>query len=162
MKKLMSIMAVLSILMMVVILSGCEQKPTAAPNVTLEGAVISSSNSTTIINSSDMQSINGTETTPSVNESQNVSYTITATEGDLVTLKLKAVDPDGLPLKYTYSKPFNDQGLWQTQDGDVGKYLVRVSASDGFSTTKADVLVVINSRNKPPVIDCPDDVTVKE
>lgn len=157
MKKLMSIMAVLSILMMVVILSGCEQKPVVAPNVTL-GAIISSSNETTIINASEMQP----ETTPKEEEFKNVSYTITVTEGDLVTLKLKAVDPDGSPLKYEYSKPFNDQGLWQTEDGDVGKYLIRVSASDGFSTTNADVLVIVNSRNKPPVIDCQDDITVKE
>jgi hypothetical protein len=161
MKKLMSIMAVLSILMMVVILTGCEQKPVVAPNVTLEGAVISSGNETVTLNSSEIQPTKETETTTS-EEFKNVSYTITAVEGDLVTLKLKAVDPDGLPLKYEFGKPFNDQGLWQTQDGDVGKYLVRVTASDEFSSTNADVLVIINSRNKPPVIDCQDDITVKE
>jgi len=153
-------MAVLSILVMVVILTGCEQKPVVAPNVTLEGAIISSGNETTTINASEMQT--GKETQTNTEEFQNVSYTITATEGDLVTLKLKAVDPDGLPLTYTYGQPFNDQGLWQTQDGDAGKYLVRVTASDQYSSTNADVLVIINARNKPPVIDCPNDVTVKE
>ncbi len=162
MKKLMSIMAVLSILMMVVILTGCEQKPVTTPNVTLEGAIISSGNETVIFNTSEIQPAKETETTTPQEEFQNVSYTVTATEGDLVTLKVKAVDPDGLPLEYEFGKPFNDQGLWQTQDGDVGKYLVRVSASDGLSTTNADVLVIVNSRNKPPVIDCQDDLTVKE
>ena len=168
MNKLLSIMAVVSIMMMVFVLTGCEQKPIVAPNVTLEGAVISSGNETVAFNATELKN-DSTSTTTNVaisgtktEEFSNVSYTITATEGDLVTLKLKAVDPDGLPLKYYFGKPFNDQGLWQTKDGDVGKYLVRVSAGDQFSNTTADILVVIKSRNKPPVIDCPDEINVKE
>jgi len=151
---------------MVFIISGCEKQPTGPPNVTLEGVVINSGNQTVMLNATNL---NQSTTTSSVTPVQsgednfkNVSYTLTATEGDLVTLKLKAVDPDGLPLTYSYGTPLNDQGLWQTKDGDAGKYLVRVTASDGFSSTIADVLVVINARNKPPVIDCPDEVTVKE
>jgi len=159
MKKVMSILTIMSILLMAFAITGCEQKPTAPPNVTLEGSIINSNNETSALN---VSSTTNTEITATQDEFKNVSYTIKAVEGDLVTLQLKAVDPDGLPLKYKYAKPFNDQGLWQTQDGDAGKYLVRVSASDGFSTTTADVLVVIAARNKPPVIDCPDDVTVKE
>jgi hypothetical protein len=139
---------------MVFVLTGCEQKPTTPLNITLEGSILNSENKTTSLN------VSKTETT--TDEFQNVSYTIKAVETDLVTLKLKAVDPDGSQLQYTYSKPFNDKGLWQTKDGDAGKYLVRVSASDGFSTTIADVLVIVSPRNKAPVIDCPDDVTVKE
>ena len=160
MKKMLSIMTVVSIILMVFVLTGCEVKPTAPPNVTLEGSIINSENQSSTLNVS--QPANSGAAATTTNQYQNVSYTITAKETDLVTLKLKAVDPDGLPLKYTYGKPFNDQGLWQTKDGDAGKYLVRVTASDGFSTTNADVLVIINPRNKPPVIDCPDKVTVKE
>jgi len=96
------------------------------------------------------------------NDFKDVAYTITAVEGNLVTLKLKAVDPDGLSLKYSYDKPFNDEGLWQTKDGDAGKYLVRVAASDAFSKTTADVLIIITPRNKEPIIDCPNELTVKE
>jgi hypothetical protein len=164
MKKLVSIMAVLSILVIAVILTGCEQKPVVAPNVTLEGAVISSGNNSVTLNESEIQPVKETETTTSISteEFKNVSYTVTAIEGDLVTLKVRAVDPDGLKLTYSFGKPFNDQGLWQTEDGDVGKYLIRVTASDGLSSTNADVLVIINSRNKAPVIDCQDEVRVKE
>jgi hypothetical protein len=169
----MSIMAIFSIVVMMLAITGCAPKQTAVPNITLETAVIGEDNNTiqsniTELKSSDNNSPTMTAANPEVSEvpktteTQNVSYTLTATEGDLVTLKLKAVDPDGLPLKYNYGTPFNDQGLWQTEDGDAGKYLVRVSAEDEFSTTSADVLVIINSRNKAPIIDCPDEVTVKE
>ena len=169
MKKLLSIMTVVSIILMVLVVSGCEKKTIPPLNVTLEGAVINTDNKTVTSNVSAITS----ETTAAANQStastsgsedqfKDVAFTITATEQDLVTLKLKAVDPDGLPLKYYYGKPFNDQGLWQTKDGDAGKYLVRVVAGDQFSNTSADVLVIINPRNKAPIIDCPDQVTVKE
>jgi hypothetical protein len=162
MKKIMSILTIMSILLMAFAITGCAQKPITAPNVTLEGSVINSNNETSPLNISTADNTGNTAATTTDDEFKNVSYTVKAVEGDLVTLKLKAVDPDGLPLKYKYAKPFNDQGLWQTGDGDAGKYLVRVSASDQFSTTTADVLVVIAARNKPPVIDCPDEVNVKE
>jgi len=159
MKKLLSILCVFSILLFGLVLTGCVKTPATPENVTFEGAIINSGNATITLNSSQLQ-----PETPVSQEDQfkNVSYTLTATEGDLVTLKLKAVDPDGLPIKYFYSAPFNDQGLWQTKDNDAGKYLVRVYAGDQFSNTSADVLVIINSRNKPPVIDCPDEINVKE
>ncbi|MGV8172549.1 MAG: hypothetical protein ACP5OA_07710 [Candidatus Woesearchaeota archaeon] len=160
MKKLLSIMAVFSIVMMMFILTGCEKKPVTPTNITFEGAIITSGNDTTVLNVSEMST--NTNNQSNADEVQNISYTITAIEGDLVTLKLKAVDPDGLPLSYSFGKPFNDQGLWQTKEGDAGKYLVRVAADDMFSNTTADVLVIINPRNKGPVIDCPDEVTVKE
>jgi formylmethanofuran dehydrogenase subunit D len=158
MKKLLSIIGMISIMLMVFVITGCDQKPTAPLNVTLDGAIISSGNTTVSLNGTDIQPTTGTET----DEFKNVSYTITATEGDLVALKLKAVDPDGMPLTYYYTKPFNDKGLWQTADGDAGKYLVTVTAGDQFSNTTADILVVIKPSNKAPIIDCPDETHVKE
>jgi hypothetical protein len=159
MKKLLSIMAVLSIVFTAFMLTGCEQKQAVPSEITFEGAIISSGEDTQILNKSEIT----TDKSSAIEEEfKDVAYTITAVEGDLVTLKLKAVDPDGLPISYYYSKPFNDQGLWQTKDGDAGKYLVRVAAGDYFSNTTADVLVVITPRNKPPVINCPDKITVKE
>jgi hypothetical protein len=165
MKKIASIMVIMSIVFMAFILAGCEKQQATPPNITLEGAVINSDNETVVLNVSELPQEN--ETTKINNASKdtefkNVAYTITAIEGNLVTLKLKAVDPDGLSLKYSYDAPFNDEGLWQTKDGDAGKYLVRVAASDQFSKTTADVLVIINPRNKEPVIDCPNEITVKE
>lgn len=161
MKKLLSILTVLSMVFMVFVMTGCEQKPVTPTNITFEGAIISSGEGTTVLNASEMKPTGSTET-DNEDEFKNVSYTVTAVEGDLVTLKLKAVDPDGLPISYFFDKPFNDQGLWQTKDGDAGKYLVRVTAGDAFANTTADVLVVVTPRNRAPVIDCPEDITVKE
>lgn len=99
------------------------------------------------------------------NNSENglVFTTITATEGDIVSLlKLIAEDPDGDAVKYTYSKPFNDKGLWQTNDGDEGKYLITITASDGILSTEEVVQVIILPSNKGPVIDCPSTFTVDE
>jgi hypothetical protein len=121
----------------------------------LQGAVITSGN----------QTVNQTvdTTTPAEPDYQNVSYTVTGTEGDLIKLNLKAVDPDsGDKITYEYSRPFNDNGLWQTKDGDAGKYLVKVTASDGKSSSSADVLVIITPSNKAPIIDCLDNIVVKE
>lgn len=164
MKKTTSIIAIMSIIFMTFILVGCEKQPTTPPNITLEGAVINSANETVVLNVSEIKSEDNDKETniSTADDFKDVAYTLTAVEGDLVTLKLKAVDPDGLGIKYYYEKPFNDEGLWQTKDGDAGKYLVRVAAADSFSTTTADVLVIINPRNKEPVINCPDEIKVKE
>ncbi len=87
---------------------------------------------------------------------------IEATEGDLVELKPEAVDPDGDVVFYSFTEPFNENGRWQTQEGDAGQYLVTVTASDGKDDTTQDVLVVIQKGNKAPIVECPEEVIVKE
>lgn len=82
--------------------------------------------------------------------------TVEVTEGDLVSLAdLLAEDPDGDSVDYIYSEPFNSRGLWQTNDGDEGKYLVDITATDGLLSTTEQVRVVVLPSNKGPVIDCP-------
>jgi len=90
------------------------------------------------------------------------SITVEAVEGDLVQLKPVAIDPDNDVITYQFTKPFNDNGKWQTKEGDAGKYLVSVTASDGKSNTTEDVLVIIHKANKAPVIECPPELTAKE
>src|SRR3989338_8151177 len=109
------ILAILALLFV----SACQTGPNTAPNITLGGAIITSGNTT----------VNQTATV--TNTSENVSMTITGTEGDLIRLSLKAVDPDGDKLTYVYSEPFNDNGLWQTKDGDAGRYLSTITVTDG-------------------------------
>ncbi len=163
MKKIVSIMAIMSIVFMALILTGCQKQPTSPPNITLEGTVATANNETVVLNVSEIKSQEENVSDITVEQNlEEVAYTITAIEGNLVSLKLKAVDPDGLSLKYSYGEPFNDQGLWQTKDGDAGKYLIRVAAADDYSKTTADVLVIITPRNKEPIIDCPNELTVKE
>jgi hypothetical protein len=87
---------------------------------------------------------------------------IEAVEGDLVALKPEAVDPDNDVVKFTFTSPFNENGKWQTKIGDAGQYLVTITASDGKDETSQDVLVVINKANLPPVLECPEEIIVKE
>jgi hypothetical protein len=87
---------------------------------------------------------------------------IQATEGDLVQLKPEAYDPDNNKITFYFSPPLDANGKWQTKEGDAGKYPVTVIASDGISNTSEDIIIIINKMNKPPVIECPTEVAVKE
>jgi hypothetical protein len=59
-------------------------------------------------------------------------------------------------------KSKNEVGLWQTRDGDEGKYIVTITATDGDLIVKEYVLVTVYPRNKGPIIECPEIITVIE
>lgn len=108
-----------------------------------------------------------TPTEPTIGETEadieeKVAKTVEGVEGDLIELKPKATDPDGGEIQFTYSKPFNKEGLWQTQEGDAGKHLITITADDGIDKTSQNVLVVIKPANKAPTVECPEKITVKE
>lgn len=89
--------------------------------------------------------------------------TVTVTEGDVVNFpNLKAVDPDGDALAYTFSSPVNSSGQWQTKDGDAGEYPVVITASDGTSQATTSVKIVVEARNKAPVLEFISGITAKE
>ncbi len=96
-----------------------------------------------------------------INES-DVAMTVSAVEGDLIDLQPKAVDPDDDLIEYTFTNPFNEVGLWQTQDGDIGRYLITISATDGDLVIKEYVLVIVYPRNKAPVVECQEEMVVFE
>ena len=84
-------------------------------------------------------------------------------EGELVSFSsLKAVDPEGNEITYTFATPLNNDGEWQTTIGDAGQYLVTITASDGTLESSQEVVVVINSVNNPPVMELMDDLEVDE
>lgn len=88
---------------------------------------------------------------------------ISATEGDVITIDTSGVeDPDGDPVTFFFSEPFNQKGVWRTKIGDAGTYNVDVVASDGTSTTKKRVIVKVGMANTPPVLKRIPDVTVYE
>ncbi|MFH0870193.1 MAG: Ig-like domain-containing protein [archaeon] len=139
------------IMLSMLAIAGCK---VASPNVNeTNGTVVPGENVT---------SPNSTEETKEVPVEASSSITIEAVEGDLVQLKPVAVDPDNDVITYRFTKPFNDNGKWQTKEGDAGKYLVSVTASDGKANTTQDVLVIIHKANKAPVIECPPELTAKE
>lgn len=112
---------------------------------------------------SDEESEEETDATEKLADNPYVLSTITVTEGDIASLDfLAANDPDGDDVVFTYSEPFNAKGLWQTNDGDEGKYLVTVTASDGLLSTSETIQVVVMPSNKGPVIECPSEMSFKE
>ncbi|MGV8169019.1 MAG: hypothetical protein ACP5N3_03105 [Candidatus Nanoarchaeia archaeon] len=90
------------------------------------------------------------------------SFKVKGTEGDLIKIPVKAVDLDGDSLKYKFEEPFNDQGLWLTEIGDEGQYLVKVTVTDGLVSTSEFVLVEVGRANRAPTIECLDTIKVQE
>ncbi|MBW2992313.1 hypothetical protein KY345_03805 [Candidatus Woesearchaeota archaeon] len=88
--------------------------------------------------------------------------TITVTEGDLVNLAIKSDDPDDDTITYTFTEPLDDDGRWQTEEGDAGTYDVTITASDGELSTSQDVYIVVEELILAPTISNFDDVTVDE
>jgi len=83
--------------------------------------------------------------------------------GKLVSFpNLQAVDPDGDSIVYTFSEPLDDQGEWQTEEGDEGEYIVTITASDGTSSVDQQVAIIVQPSNFAPTIEIEDTVTVKE
>jgi hypothetical protein len=84
-------------------------------------------------------------------------------EGDIVSFpNLKAVDPDKDKIKWTFSKPLDDKGTWETKKGDAGTYEVSITASDGKESTAQKVMIIVESKNSLPVIDIPSSFEFKE
>ena len=82
----------------------------------------------------------------------NYSTVITVKEGELVKLSIKASDDDKDTLEYTYSKPLNEKGEWQTAKGDKGEYPVTISVGDGKTVSKTKILVIVKSPNEAPIV----------
>jgi PKD repeat protein len=76
-----------------------------------------------------------------------------AEETQKVSLSPQASDPDGDSLIFAFTSPLDESGEWQTTYGDAGEYTVTVTASDGDLTTAKDILLIINKKEEPPVID---------
>ena len=75
---------------------------------------------------------------------------------------LKANDPDGDRIYYTFSEPLNESGAWQTEEGDEGEYVVSITASDGESTVSQEVLIVVTPSNYAPTIEIEDTIIISE
>lgn len=88
---------------------------------------------------------------------------VVAFEGDLIDLKPYVMDPDGDEVDLGFTLPFDEKGIWQTEEGDAGFYSIIVTATDNkdsFVTRQMTVNVLI--RNKPPVIKIEDTLEFDE
>jgi hypothetical protein len=89
--------------------------------------------------------------------------TLKVTEGETVGFpNLKATDPDGDKIEYSFSEPLNAEGAWDTEEGDAGEYEVTITASDGVSEIEQEVRIIVLELNKPPVLEKIKDITIKE
>ena len=87
---------------------------------------------------------------------------ITVKENEKVRLNIKVTDPDEDTVSYTFSKPLNAEGTWQTSYGDAGEYIVTITATDGRLTTEKNVKIIVERVNVPPIISPLRDIIVKE
>ena len=73
-------------------------------------------------------------------------------ETEKISLGLQAEDPDADKLSYTFSKPLNNDGEWQTNYGDAGEYEATIAVSDGKESTSEDILIKVHKKEESPVI----------
>ena len=71
-------------------------------------------------------------------------------ETDLVTITPEALDLDNDQVAYFFTSPLNGQGKWQTGYNDAGEYLLNIIASDGFTKTTEEILLIVTNKNQPP------------
>ncbi len=81
-------------------------------------------------------------------------------EGDILSLNLRAMDPDNdeLTISYSSSLPLGKPLDFNSQ----GTYMVKASASDGFLTDTSYVQVMVSNVNRPPIIGIPERVVASE
>ena len=74
-------------------------------------------------------------------------------ETEKISLGLQAEDPDADKLAYTFSKPLNKNGEWQTNYGDSGEYEATITVSDGKESISENILIKVNRKEEMPVIE---------
>ncbi|NOZ81487.1 MAG: tandem-95 repeat protein [DPANN group archaeon] len=69
---------------------------------------------------------------------------LTVYEGQLASVDIHAIDPDGDDVTLTIDGPLDKDGRWQTARGDAGDYTITITASDGqLSSSRAFHLTVL-------------------
>jgi hypothetical protein len=76
---------------------------------------------------------------------------VTVNEGETVSLRPIATDPDGDSVKLTYSG-WMTSSTYTTDYDDAGTHIVTVKASDGYESVTKDVKVTVVNVNRPPKI----------
>ncbi|MBI2573589.1 hypothetical protein HYV86_07015 [Candidatus Woesearchaeota archaeon] len=77
---------------------------------------------------------------------------IVGKETQTINVRSLVEDPDGDPLEFTFEKPFNRNGEWETNFGDRGLHVAKFNVSDGEFNIQVRVEVEVLATNSPPVI----------
>ncbi len=83
-------------------------------------------------------------------------------EEETVRLKVKSTDPDGDNITYTFSEPLDENGVWETEIGDRGKYTLYVTVSDGSYKQTQRIQLEVKKYNRAPVLKEIEDIEVYE
>ena len=78
---------------------------------------------------------------------------INVNEGDTVTIKPVALDPNGDNITITFSG-WMTSGTYKTNYNDAGTHIVTVKVSDGTYYVTQDVKVIVKDVNRPPLFEC--------
>ena len=81
------------------------------------------------------------------------AQTYTVTETELLTVNISAFDPDGDSVTIQYSEPLDKNGEWQTGYDNSGEYTSVVTLSDGMTTVKEEIKIIVLDKNRLPVLD---------
>ncbi|MBU1623302.1 MAG: hypothetical protein KJ597_07055 [Nanoarchaeota archaeon] len=87
---------------------------------------------------------------------------LTVNEGEKVILDFPELDLDGDLLTYSFAEPLNQEGEWQTDYDDAGKYLLEVTASDGELEENFEVEITVLDKDRAPVLTFVDEWEVYE
>ncbi len=87
---------------------------------------------------------------------------LTVNEGEKIFLDLPDIDLDGDTLNYSFEKPLDNKGEWQTDFNDAGTYKLEVIASDGQLTATEEMKITVLDVDQEPVLNLPPKLEVKE
>jgi hypothetical protein len=176
MKK--SVIAIVMILSLVFVLSGCQRAGTWCPSPGVcvfpeeitedetedisEEIIIPEEEQPDIIEESEEIIEEVEEEIDETIEEITTEADMVVTEGELVKLSPEATDPEGDVVTFTFSEPLDDNGEWQTEIGDAGTYTITVIASDGVNEVSQEFTILVRPANRPPVLDVPAMIEVNE
>ncbi|MCC7574188.1 hypothetical protein KO361_01195 [Candidatus Woesearchaeota archaeon] len=83
-------------------------------------------------------------------------------ETETIRVQPKVTDPDGDDITLSFSEPLSADGSWTPDFGDRGTYEVIITASDGKEETTETFKLVVERRNRAPVIKPIETITVQE
>jgi hypothetical protein len=78
-------------------------------------------------------------------------------EGDKVKIDVPLTDLDNDILTYTFEKPLNNKGEWQTNFEDSGKYKLEIAAFDGELNYKKEIEINVKNVDRAPTLNLPEE-----
>lgn len=87
---------------------------------------------------------------------------IVINEGETVKVDLPPLDVDGDAIAYTYERPLNNEGKWQTGFNESGKYRLKIEATDGLLNASSFVDITVLDVDRKPVLVLPEEVVLFE